>query len=138
MPTKRHMRPLRRHSLPKVSDKAIELFKQMRGLPNCHCLWGPNYWERVECWTCTEWWALHRQLHDELRLHPGQYPAIDHPPDVPPYDEIEGGKTFRRSMRHAGGVEDWQGAAELFDALMQGVTARVFGDVLDEGTDNAG
>jgi len=68
MATKRRVKAARRHRLPRVSDRALEIFKQMQNLPPCTCVEPPveRYWEREQCLTCEAWWDLHSDLHHEL------------------------------------------------------------------------
>jgi hypothetical protein len=109
-----------------VTDRAVETFKQMQTLPPCTCVWGPKYWNRIECASCDRWWDLHRELHAELKLRPWEWPAVDHPPGAPPHDELKASGGFptlsgepivRRSMSQAPAPADWVGARELFDEL---------------------
>jgi hypothetical protein len=115
MPTKRTAR--RAESRTKVTPRAVELFQQMEALPFCTCVWGPRYYDQVECVSCARWWDYQNELYDELKLTPAQYPAINHPPGVPPHDELDGKRTVCRSMSHAAGPGHWPGALELFKEL---------------------
>ena len=62
MPTVR--RPRKAAKVHRITDKAVALFRQMRALPDCACVGGPNYWQ-CEAWASCEAW---RQLHSELGL----------------------------------------------------------------------
>jgi hypothetical protein len=107
----------KRRDAYRITPRAVQLFRQMRTLPNCTCLWGPMYYNRLVCKSCDDWCKLQDQLHDELNLDLSEYFAIDHPPDAPPYDEIAGGRRHQRSMSHAGGPAHWDKRGELFDQL---------------------
>jgi hypothetical protein len=103
-----------------ISPEAISLFKAMRSLEPCSCLWGPHYFDRQECATCAQWWDLHAKLHGALGLSLTDWPVLDHDAvDVPPHDELEGGKLYRANVSHNGGPECWPGAKALFKRLMQ-------------------
>lgn len=104
----------------KVTDHAVELFKQLRSLPVCVCQWGPNYWDRVVCISCDQWTELSNQLHRELGLFVGDYPAVSNGIiDTPPYDEIEGGKLHVRCMPHEVGPGHYDDAQMVFEELMR-------------------
>jgi hypothetical protein len=115
--TRRTKRP--RSVKYKITPEAGQLFRQMRKLPHCTCVWGPRYYDTVDCASCDEWWRLQNQLHNMLDLPVNAYPAVAPPPSTPPYAEIAGGRVHHRNMSHAGGPEDWDRNAELFDALMR-------------------
>ena len=73
------------------SPKALAAFREMRKLEEqCTCPprdWGGKYWEFERCEACKEWWRQHSLLHDELRLEPWEWPAVEHPDAVSPYPE---------------------------------------------------
>lgn len=51
----------------RITPKAVKLFKQMQQ-------------EQDDTDASREaWWGIHRELHDELRLRPWQWPAIVDP-----------------------------------------------------------
>ena len=89
----------------RITPRSIELFKVMRGLENCSCVWGPRYYNHRRCASCDRWWKLQCELHRELKLPPWCWPVMEHPPSAPPYDEIEGEKIHQRyvAQRRAGG-----------------------------------
>jgi hypothetical protein len=92
----------------------------MRALPVCTCIWGPNYFNRIECSSCLRWWTLQNQLHTELGLFVGDYPAISHGEiGVPPYAELEGGRIVHRSMPYIAAPGDYDGAQAVFAELMR-------------------
>jgi hypothetical protein len=77
-----------------ITDAAVALYDAMR---RCKCVcppidWDGAYWERSECAGCRRWWELHSQLHDELKLAPWAWPAIENPhPDASPYPRAHHG-----------------------------------------------
>jgi hypothetical protein len=78
MPTNRT--PIHRPPRRRISPRAVELFREMQALPHCSCLWGPMYWDRVECASCDRWWSLQNNLCRELELKPWEFPAVStHP-----------------------------------------------------------
>jgi hypothetical protein len=106
-----------------ITPRAVELFKEMRALQPCVCQWGPKYYHRVECASCRRWWELHWELFNELQLFVGDWPAISHDPDEPPYAEIEGDRVHLRSMSHAGGPAHWDRKGKMFAELMAAAEA---------------
>jgi len=104
----------------RITPRSIELFKVMRGLENCSCVWGPRYYNHRRCASCDRWWKLQCELHRELKLPPWCWPVMEHPPSAPPYDEIEGEKIHQRDMSHNGGPADnWDEDGETFERLKQ-------------------
>jgi hypothetical protein len=49
--------------------------------------WEGAYWKRQLCPACEVWWEHHSILHDELRLRPWEWPAIETPGALPCYPE---------------------------------------------------
>jgi hypothetical protein len=123
MPTNRRPRRAAATTKIKVTDRAVELFKKMQTLPNCTCVWGPNYWNRIECASCERWWDLHSDLHAELKLKPWEWSVIAHPPGAPPHEELKDGRIVHRSMPQLAYAADWNGARELIGELMERLEA---------------
>lgn len=84
MTTKRRPVAMRKHSL-RISERAVSRFRQMRKLPLCRCTYGPAYYDHVECAACEQWTELQNQLHTELGLFVGDYPAVSNSCDIPLY-----------------------------------------------------
>jgi hypothetical protein len=89
MSTKRT--PINRPPRFLITPGAIAAFNVMRKLDaQCTCApvnWDGEYWEHEQCEACEQWWRQHSVLHDELRLTPGQWPAVEDPDAVSPYPE---------------------------------------------------
>jgi hypothetical protein len=74
-----------------ITPLAIAAFQRMQQLEEeCTCEeidWGGEYWKHESCAACEEWWHHHATLHDELKLRPWEWPAVEHPEAESPYPE---------------------------------------------------
>jgi hypothetical protein len=89
MSTKRT--PINRPPRFRITPGAIAAFREMLKLETkCTCapIAGDGaYLEHEQCKACEQWWKQHAVLVDELRLTPGQWPAIEDPHAESPYPE---------------------------------------------------
>lgn len=90
MPTKRRSKSAKRRGMP-ITPVALDAFAKMLELERqCTCAptdWGGEYWKQEECPACKAWWDQHFVLHQELKLTPGDWPAVEDPDAVSPYPE---------------------------------------------------
>jgi hypothetical protein len=117
MVTTRRPRKAAKSGKIKITDEAVRIFRLMRELPICSCVWGPRYFDHVECASCEQLSELQGQLHRELGLFVGDYPAINSRPDSAP-DEIAGGRVYRCSTPHSFGPAFWDKGGRVFKQLM--------------------
>jgi hypothetical protein len=69
---------------PKFSAKALDAFRAMHALESqCTC----SADSRKPCAACEAWRDQDRILFFELKLTPWQFPAVERPGTVPPYDK---------------------------------------------------
>ena len=65
---------LKRSSVRRITDHALDLFDSMQALElRFTCQSAPC--ASADCHVCAEWWQQQRRLHDELKLRPWEYPA---------------------------------------------------------------
>jgi hypothetical protein len=82
------------------SAKAIALFKQMQVLDSqCTCTS-----EHHRCRACDAWWEAHSELHDELRLRPWEWPAIE-TPRVPNTGQSQNQQWYEKAQELYRGLE---------------------------------
>jgi hypothetical protein len=81
MPTKRRAKTPKRRGL-RITPEVVAIYRQIKALPACSCIRGPEYWEVIECESCIAFSRLHSDLHDALRLTVFDWPAIRYPGDV--------------------------------------------------------
>jgi len=92
MPTAR--KTISRKPTRRISERAIDLFDGMEMLAQqCSCGGDIRY---AECPACEQWWQQQRELHDELKLKPWEYPACS------PFENDEPGVLARnRALKAA-------------------------------------
>jgi hypothetical protein len=71
--------PIYRQARPRLTAKAIELFRQMKPLHRlCTCAPPPpnQLWKKADCPACCQWYDLQAEWHTELGGKPWNWPII--------------------------------------------------------------